>query len=281
MTPLRSILLIGLLAVGEAAALPTGASADGPDREAGRSAQSKGDRSGGESDRTVSADFDRLYSAHFVVTFQGGDRALARTVSDRLEHIYLAVGRRLYFFPDQAITVVLYPGRRFREATASPAWVGGLFDGAIRLSAERLRQDPAEREAGLRHEYVHALVHRLSGGHVPAWLSEGLALVLEKGEADDRRGLGTDGRRRGDPAPLHRLKDGFLGLSRRAAQEAYAESEAATQLLIRRYGMGRIRDLLASLAEEPDFALAFESMLHDRYGSFEAARGRMSHGGRF
>ena len=217
------------------------------------------------------AEFDRLYSAHFVVKFPGpGDRQLARTVADRLEAIYLAVGRRLFYFPEKAVPVVLYPGQSLQAATLSPDWATGLFDGTIRLSADRVRQEGGAREDSLRHEYVHALVHELAGGHAPAWLSEGLAQVFERsvgaGSSD-----GGNVRRRDDPIPLNRLDGGFTGLPRRAAQDAYADSYAATQALIARYGMGRVRDLLAALAEQPDIALAFSSVLHERYEDFEAA----------
>jgi len=216
------------------------------------------------------ADLDVLYSAHFVVKFQGTtDRQLARDVADHLEQIFLGIGRELGHFPAKPIAVVLYPGRRFQEATLSPHWARGLFDGTLRLSVDGLRRKPVEVVTSLRHEYTHALVHELSDGRAPAWLSEGLAQFFEGGP-----GAGEGQASIGSPdevMPLHLLHGSFVGLPRRAARQAYADSFAATQTLIARHGLSRIRDLLETLATQQDFARAFESVLHERYRDFEAA----------
>lgn len=216
------------------------------------------------------ADLDVLYTAHFAVKFQGTtDRQLARDVADHLERIFLGIGRELGYFPAKPIAVVLYPGQRFQEATLSPHWARGLFDGTLRLSVDGLRRNPVEVVTSLRHEYTHALVHELADGHAPAWLSEGLAQFFEGGQ-----GAGQGQASIGSPdevMPLHLLHGSFVGLPRRAAQQAYADSYSAVQALIARHGLSRIRDLLETLATQQDFARAFEGVLHERYRDFEVA----------
>jgi hypothetical protein len=215
------------------------------------------------------AGFDSLHTAHFSIKFQGGtDRELALLVADRLEGIYGDIGVELGYFPAKLIAAVLYPPGRFRAAIPGAPWVAGFFDGTLRLSGDVLRRSRAEALTSLRHEYTHALVHELAGGHAPAWLSEGLAQYLEQRRVADRPPGAAVGPDR--LLPLYFLQGGFAGLPRQAARNAYASSRTATLALIERHGIARVRDILEALAGQPDLARAFESVLHERYSEFEA-----------
>ncbi|MEW6542173.1 MAG: hypothetical protein AB1411_01030 [Nitrospirota bacterium] len=221
------------------------------------------------------ARLDRLFSAHFVIKYPGPRyRAVASAVGDRLEDVYRSVGRTLSYYPAERVTVILYSKREFRSVTASPGWAGALFDGVLHLSTDEAGRASSLGRAALRHEYAHAAVHRLSRGRAPAWLSEGLALHCEGGEASRgmRRPSGE-----GAKEPLRLLHGNFLERAPDAARVAYAESYGATAELIRRYGMGRVKDLLAALAGEPDFSRAFEMTFGERYSDFDR-RWLSSHG---
>ena len=232
-----------------------------------------------QANHRAEADLDRLYVPHFVVKFYGAnDRMLAREVADRLEAIYQDIGVTLGHFPAKPLEVVLYPAGRFQEVTAGPEWARGLFDGTLRFSIENLRGRRMETERSLRHEYAHALVYELAGGHAPAWLNEGLAQVL------DGRPAATPVKPVGDPdalTPLHFLHGSFVGLTRETAQQAYADSYAATQVLIARHGMSRVRTLLVALADQPDFGRTFELVMQERYRDFESAWTTAQTGRRF
>jgi len=215
------------------------------------------------------AGFDRLFATHFIVKFHGGnDRELARNVADRMEVIYQEIGQSFGHFPAKTTTVVVYPDRRLPETGIGPEWAGGLYDGTLRFSGDDLRRSRLEAERSLRHEYTHAVVDELAGGHAPAWLNEGLAQVF-----DGRQPPGPDRRRTGDPdtmTRLHLLHGSFVGLTRETAEQAYADSYTATKALIARYGMERVRALLVALVDHPDFSRTFELVLHERYRDFEA-----------
>jgi tetratricopeptide (TPR) repeat protein len=242
-------------------------------------------------DEAYEATFDRLFSAHFIVKFHGAtDRAVASRVAERLEVAYDEVGKLLGYFPDDPIAVLLHPKRQFQAATLSPGWTNALFDGRIHLPIERIApapDGPTGEKRGrrheqwhkvdrlLKHEYAHALVHRLSRGHAPAWLSEGLARYCE-GPARPRNGLAGNhqtGRTAGQAArePLSALHESLLGLPPRAAAQAYENSFTATQALIRQHGLPRVRQLLEALPDEPDFSRAFEALFHERYQDFDEA----------
>ena len=75
--------------------------------------------------------------------------------------------------------VILYEGRRFFELREMPDWVGGSYDGKIRVPID-LGRPPDEALLGLlRHELAHAFLARLSRRSAPGWLQEGLAQYVE------------------------------------------------------------------------------------------------------
>ena len=216
------------------------------------------------------AGFDRLYSSHFAVRFEGStDRRRVHEVANRLEMVYNKIGRTFSYFPVEPFTVILHPDRQFQNTTLSPGWAGGLFDGKIHLPMRGLMRGRQAVDRILSHEYTHALVDRLSGGHAPAWLSEGLALHLE-GRAD-AWGHEVLARHAAEVAPLNSLHGDFLELPPHRATVVYAESYQATKALIRRYGMDRVRKLLEALSVTPDFSSAFYAVFQDRYRDFDAA----------
>lgn len=223
--------------------------------------------------RAVEAEgeLDRLFSAHFTVKFhRSTDRAVAEAVADRLEGICQTVGRQWSYFPTSPVIVILYPRGQFQGAASGPDWAQGLFDGRIHLPVERVAGDPASVDAALRHEYMHVIVHRLSGGRAPAWLHEGLALYVERGaEADGTWGREIRLIRGGDRPPLAALHRSFLELPADDAAVAYAVSYGAARALLERHGAGRVRRLLETLSLTPDFAEAFESVFHERYSDFD------------
>ena len=219
------------------------------------------------------AGLDRLFSAHFIVKFhRSTDRAVPNAVADRLEAVYRTIGAQWSYFPSSRTVVVLYPRGQFQGASSGPEWAQSLFDGRIHLPEERASGDPASASAALRHEYMHAAVHRLSGGQAPAWLNEGLALYAERGP-DAAGSWEREARliRAGERPPLAALHRSFVELPAGEASLAYAESYGATRALLQRHGAARVRRLLESLTVTPDFSEAFERQFHERYSDFDSS----------
>ena len=207
---------------------------------------------------------DRLFSAHFVVLFQGTQgRTLAHQAADRLEQAYGRIGLLLSYLPAESFTVILYPERQFQTMTQSPGWTRGMFDGRIHLPAEALAREPGAVSRILDHEYVHAVVYRLSGGHAPTWLDEGLARYGEEG------GGAGDGRVSSqDRESLYGLHGDFMSLPRHNATVAYEQSLGATRALIKRHGLAQVRRLLEALLITPNFSRTFEAVFQERYSDF-------------
>jgi hypothetical protein len=210
--------------------------------------------------------FRRALGGHFTVLFEGpAEEAAASAAVDILEGAYDTIGALLQTFPREPITVVLYTQQQFRDVTRTPGWSGGLFDGRIRLPIRGGLADKQEFERVLSHEYVHALVHSVAAGGVPAWINEGLATALESGGMDRaRRDIA-----RGPVVPLSQLRRSFASLPAPAVPAAYAGSALAVQQILDRAGASRLMGLLADLGAGVDFDRAFLSWVQISYADFE------------
>lgn len=213
--------------------------------------------------------FRKYESRHFTVRFEGReDPALVWALLERLESACHAVERQLGAFPESRVPVMLYTDGEFPAHASVPHWAQGLFDGQIRLAVSWATLHEASLDKTLRHEYTHALVHARTGGNVPTWLSEGLAVANE--------GLGTDHERNLARAadrliPLDELHGSFLNLPLTQVPLAYAESAAAVDYLLSRHGAPKVRALLERLGESRNFDAAFQEAVGVPYADFRAA----------
>jgi Peptidase MA superfamily len=210
--------------------------------------------------------FHEVRSEHFVALFEtASDEPLARDVVRRLETAYLRIGAALGVYPSQAVTVVLYSRDQFRDITRLAAWSAAAYDGRIRLPLGAAQDGPEELDRVLSHEFVHAMVLRLGGRTVPAWVNEGLATVLEPaGPADAEAAFSRADLRLG----LRELQRGFVRLSTRDAEIAYASSARAVRRLIEQRGIAPLVSLLEDLSQGAPFARAFERRIAMRYEDF-------------
>ncbi|HLG54207.1 MAG TPA: tetratricopeptide repeat protein [Vicinamibacterales bacterium] len=183
----------------------------------------------------------------FRVMFEGRtDAALAARTTDALNTAFWRIGQELRAYPSNAIVVILYTEKQFRDITRAPEWSDGYYDGRIRIPvAGATRAHPALFESVLVHELTHAMVTSLAPRGVPAWLHEGLAQHFEGADARAaRRRLQTHGRR----IPLDQLEGSFSNLTPAGAFIAYDESLVAVTAIIERASISWTQVLYA-LAE--------------------------------
>lgn len=214
-----------------------------------------------ERERRAGDGFDFGTTQHFTVRYDADvDVDLAAEVMDELESRYTELTDRFNHSPGQPITVQLYPTRSFREVTQAPEWVGGLYDGKIRVPLGGLsRLDPRARRV-LAHELTHAIVHSKTRRNCPRWLHEGLAQIVEGrtlGDADlreIRERLGS-----GDPL------DGAI---------SYPVALGLTQHLQARQGFRGLVYLLDVLAEGATIDEALRSVYGQTQGEVVASWAR-------
>ncbi|RMF76409.1 MAG: hypothetical protein D6738_01455 [Acidobacteria bacterium] len=131
-------------------------------------------------ERAAEGRFERADSSNFELRYEGArDERLGAALLDLLEDELADLGSELDAWPGRPITVILYTQREFRETTRTGPEVAGLFDGKIRLPIGGLSGITPGVRRVVRHELVHALLHRRSVGRAPRWLHEGLAQLLE------------------------------------------------------------------------------------------------------
>jgi Tfp pilus assembly protein PilF len=131
-------------------------------------------------DREALADagFGRDVSRHFTIQYDGPvPGAVARTALRLLEEAYDRLWRAFGRPPQHDVPVILYTRGLFAEITRSPGWVGGTYDGKIRVPVGGLETaDDAERLGPiLAHELTHAFIRANVPGRLPLWFEEGLA----------------------------------------------------------------------------------------------------------
>jgi hypothetical protein len=122
----------------------------------------------------------------------------------------------------------------------------------------------------LRHEFVHALLHDQqghAGSAVPTWLNEGLAMELSGDRWSD---LDQVMKQEFTLIPLPALEGAWERLSDDAATVAYLEANSAVHYLIDRFGMHRMRELLAHLKARQTLSAAMQSQLSLSYEQFQS-----------
>lgn len=216
--------------------------------------------------------FAETRGVHFRLLFDGPvDQAIARRAVEMLEAAYLRIGDALGFYPTQSVEVVLYTSQQFRDITRGPAWASGVYDGRIRVPVKGALEQVGDLERVLAHEYVHAVVASLAGRGVPAWVNEGLAVVLEPGGLATAQRIIAAARSR---PPLAQLHSGFGNLADAQAQLAYAESAVAARAMLDARGPSAVLMLLRDLGAGAAFSTAFHQRIGVRYEEFQDAVAR-------
>lgn len=181
-----------------------------------------------------------------------------------LKDAYREIGKKMKFYPEKPVTVILYNEKGFFDVTRAPGWAGGLYDGKIRLPIQGGVDGQEEvLERVLHHEYVHALVHAITP-RCPHWLNEGLAVYFTEDEAE----LREFGDEMGQIIPLRLLENGFPGGDERIVLAAYLESYTAVAYLIDKYGLFRVKELLETLGRGESLSSAFHSVFYTSYKRF-------------
>jgi Flp pilus assembly protein TadD len=134
--------------------------------------------------RELSAEggFARDVSRHFTIQYDGPvPREVARTALLLLEEAYDRLWRAFGRSPQHDVPVILYTRDMFEQITRSPGWVGGTYDGKIRVPVGGLRTDHDARRLApiLAHELTHAFIRANVPGRLPLWFEEGLAAHFE------------------------------------------------------------------------------------------------------
>jgi Tfp pilus assembly protein PilF len=113
------------------------------------------------------------------------------------------------------------------------------------------------------HEYAHVVTLALSGQRVPRWLTEGVSVVEEKlADPAWARSLERDvldARANGLLLPVDRLDEAFR--DGETVMLGYYQGSLLCEVVLRDFGFGKLRDLVASFADGRDTAAAVRAAL--------------------
>jgi len=213
----------------------------------------------------------RVDSALALLEIARRDVAEALALSSLPARIAGAGGRR-------RIPVVLYSSDKFYKATGSRHWVGGYFDGQLKLPVpggtpgRAAADDPKEREfrEAVRHEMAHLGVREI-GPECPNWLNEGLAQYLERTVDSShlrellRAGAARRVRFQDVPARLWEIDDEAL------ARWTYLQGLGFVSFLAEKYQPFRLGLCLHAMREEGSVGRGFEVTYGETLEALEKA----------
>jgi len=188
-------------------------------------------------------------AAHFSLRFDGDEASpeLAQEILDTLENAWSELSLRLAHYPEAVILVTLYPKTAFHEVTDSPEWVGGLFDGQIRVPVGGISRMTPRLRSVLRHEVAHCFVASKTRGNAPRWLQEGFAQVVEGRSASrEKPGLAQAWR--------------TLGGAAANSTFSYPKSLSQMEFFLHTWSQSHLNDLLDHLGRGTDISAAMRSV---------------------
>jgi hypothetical protein len=178
--------------------------------------------------------------------------------------------------PAFSTSIRLMDESTFFDLTGAPAWTNAMFfRGQIIIPlAPNKPIDSDNLSRSVKHEYTHAILASLSGGHVPGWLDEGLAQWFEGSETPALRKALRSWLKDHDPVPLSMLQGGFTKLKADMVPAAYAQSLLATKALADKFGFDAIGNYFILLREGVDRDAAFQTAFEFSPEAFEQELGK-------
>jgi tetratricopeptide (TPR) repeat protein len=129
-----------------------------------------------QKENSVEKNLDTYDEEHFIIKYRQGEQGYeGYWLKNMLRETYRQISQDFGQYFNNKTTVLFYEGNAFHEVTGQAGWVGGLYDGKIRLPAYRQGFREQDLRSAAAHEMTHAFVAFLSGMRAPAWIHEGLA----------------------------------------------------------------------------------------------------------
>ena len=167
-------------------------------------------------------------SMHFRVEFEG--RPAPSDVMEALsvlEVAYDSLCRLFDFHPENKMHLVLYESSQYQGVGPRPEWVGAVFDGKLRIPVDVMGHREIYRPMFF-HELTHAFVRAMTRYHVPLWVNEGIAQVIDA----SRTGMAKPD---GDAPGIEALTTPFVNEnSTSVAVKLYWYSQAMVERLLAR-----------------------------------------------
>jgi tetratricopeptide (TPR) repeat protein len=220
----------------------------------------------------VEKKFDKINSAHFIVSVSSGV-TLERLsyIKIYLEDAYGRVGMLLNYYPKNRVVAVLYSNNDYDNLlyNRSP-WALALFDGKVRIPANKKEYTNEYLKKIIYHEYAHALVYDMVKNNCPLWLNEGIASVAESLVVPVNQKLFKKYIEGIGFIPFGNLPNDFAAIkNKEMAVLAYAEFHLLVDFIIKRKELGGLRQILAYLRAKKNIVYAVQKVFGLSMADFE------------
>jgi hypothetical protein len=150
-----------------------------------------------------------------------------------------------------------------RTRSKYASWIAGIFDGKIRIIAERDDDEAAELYIILTHEIVHLAVYEMSRGHCPYWLDEGIAVFLSQELPYEYFSRLDSASKKDAYLPLDILARPLpVDTDEKLRQLAYAQCFSITEYLVATYGWNKIKSIVNQSAKRPVMTILADMSLN-------------------
>ena len=185
-------------------------------------------------------------SCNFVLKYDQDDAYSSELVLHSLVNAYNTLAYDFGWYENSEFTVILYSNKDFSDILNVPSWAAAIYDGKIRIPFQYATMNIDELESIIRHELTHALIHRMAGNNVPAWIHEGIAQHKDGVNDTEAREVLRQAVATNSLIPFNDLKGGFVNFKEDSTKVkiAYAESLSFIEYLINNYGFYTIIDML-------------------------------------
>ena len=210
--------------------------------------------------RDTIAHFQTLKSEHFQVRMEPREAEVyGADVLALLERAHATLTKKYGLTTTEKTVVEIFPDQKdFAIRTfglpGGAGYLGVCFGRVITANSPASRPgSPQNWQAVLWHEFTHVITLTLTKNKMPRWLSEGIS-VFEERQQRPNWGEHMTPRYRAmilgeDLAPVSKLSGSFLRPKSGAhLQFAYYESSLVVEWLIKKWGVEKMRALLADLA---------------------------------
>jgi hypothetical protein len=150
------------------------------------------------------------------------------------------------------INIILINNDSFKRNITDSHWVKAAFyNGKIYIPVKNPSTQFSEESLSktLKHEITHVVTHDLSNGNIPAWLDEGLALLIENQPEPKAEKRYKEWLRLNKPIPLENLETGFTKLHFDQASYAYIQSKLMVNYIMKKYGRTGLQVLVENFAK--------------------------------
>ncbi len=131
-------------------------------------------------ERNIAGDYQISNARNFTLLYDGERYSrVGEDILVFLEEHFDDLVNKFNHYPISSISVIIYPESDFYAVTELPQWVGGVFDGKIRVPVKGLNTLTSKAKRMLLHELAHAFVYSKTKGNCAKWLHEGIAQYIE------------------------------------------------------------------------------------------------------